>query len=61
MEHIIHLSKDKKLKKVIELQEPYIMKKRKKLMKYVKLRNNFENNEIKQVMICKGQFEGGDG
>jgi len=28
MEHIIHLSKDKKLKKVIELQEPYILLKK---------------------------------
>ena len=25
MEHIFHLSKDKKLKKVIELQEPYVL------------------------------------
>ena len=31
MEHRIHLSKDKKLKKVIDLQEPYILKKRKNL------------------------------
>lgn len=29
MEHIIHLSKDRKLKKVIELQEPYVLQKRK--------------------------------
>ena len=29
MEHIIHLSKDKKLKKIIELQQPYILLKRK--------------------------------
>ena len=29
MEHILHLSKDKKLKKIIELQEPYILSKRK--------------------------------
>lgn len=29
MQHIIHLSKDKKLKKIIELQEPYILVKRK--------------------------------
>ncbi|MFT3682349.1 MAG: DNA-3-methyladenine glycosylase 2 family protein [Ferruginibacter sp.] len=31
MKHIIHLSRDKKLKKVIELQEPYILKKRKQV------------------------------
>ena len=29
MKHLIHLSKDKKLQKIIELQEPYILKKRK--------------------------------
>ncbi|MEO7768540.1 MAG: DNA-3-methyladenine glycosylase [Ferruginibacter sp.] len=29
MEHLIHLCKDKKLKKIIELQEPYTLKKRK--------------------------------
>lgn len=31
MEHIIHLSKDKKLKKIIELQEPHILVKREKV------------------------------
>jgi DNA-3-methyladenine glycosylase II len=29
MQHLAHLSKDKKLKKIIDLQEPYILKKRK--------------------------------
>jgi DNA-3-methyladenine glycosylase II len=29
MEHLIHLCKDKKLKKVIALQEPYVLQKRK--------------------------------
>ena len=29
MEHIIHLSKDKKFKKILELQEPFILGKRK--------------------------------
>ena len=29
MQHIAHLNKDKKLKKIIELQEPYILAKRK--------------------------------
>jgi len=29
MEHIIHLTKDKKFKKIIELQEPYVLTKRK--------------------------------
>jgi DNA-3-methyladenine glycosylase II len=29
MEHILHLSKDKKLKKIIALQEPYVLVKRK--------------------------------
>ncbi|MCW3092164.1 MAG: DNA-3-methyladenine glycosylase 2 family protein [Ferruginibacter sp.] len=28
MEHLIHLGKDKKLKKVIDLQEPYVLQKR---------------------------------
>lgn len=29
MEHLIHLTKDKKFKKIIELQEPYVLAKRK--------------------------------
>ena len=29
MQHLVHLSKDKKLKKIIDLQEPYVLKKRK--------------------------------
>ena len=29
MKHVIALSKDKKLKQIIELQEPYVLKKRK--------------------------------
>ncbi|MEO6550077.1 MAG: DNA-3-methyladenine glycosylase 2 family protein [Ferruginibacter sp.] len=28
MDHLIHLGKDKKLKKIIELQEPYVLQKR---------------------------------
>ncbi len=31
MEHIIHLSKDKKLKKIIGLQRPFVLQKRKKV------------------------------
>jgi len=31
MEHIIHLSKDKKIKKIIDLQEPYILNKQKNI------------------------------
>lgn len=31
MEHIIHLSKDKKLKKIIELQQPFVLNKRKQV------------------------------
>lgn len=31
MQHIAHLSNDKKLKKIIELQEPFILKKRKQV------------------------------
>lgn len=31
MEHILHLSKDKKLKKILELQEPFVLEKRKKV------------------------------
>ncbi len=29
MQHLVHLSKDKKLKKIINLQEPYVLQKRK--------------------------------
>lgn len=35
MEHIIHLSKDKKLKKVIDLQKPYVLSKRDKVYLYL--------------------------
>jgi len=31
MQHLVHLSKDKKLKKIIDLQEPYILQKRKQV------------------------------
>jgi len=31
MDHIVHLSKDKKFKKIIELQEPFILEPRKKI------------------------------
>ncbi len=31
MEHIIHLAKDKKLKKIIDLQEPFVLAKREKV------------------------------
>jgi len=31
MEHILHLTKDKKFKKIIELQEPYVLVKRKNI------------------------------
>ena len=31
MEHILHLTKDKKFKRIIELQEPFVLKKRKKV------------------------------
>lgn len=31
MQHIIHLNKDKKLKKIIALQEPYVLQKRKQV------------------------------
>ena len=31
MEHIIHLSKDKKIKKIIELQEPFVLNKQKNI------------------------------
>ncbi|HNU87677.1 MAG TPA: DNA-3-methyladenine glycosylase 2 family protein [Ferruginibacter sp.] len=31
MQHIAHLSKDKKLKKIIDLQEPFVLEKRKKV------------------------------
>lgn len=35
MEHILHLSKDKKLKKVIDLQKPYVLKKRDNVYLYL--------------------------
>lgn len=35
MEHIIHLSKDKKLKKIIDLQKPYVLKKRDNVYLYL--------------------------
>ena len=31
MDHLIHLSKDKKLKKILELQEPFVLEPRKKV------------------------------
>ena len=31
MEHILHLSKDKKLKKILELQQPFVLQPRKKV------------------------------
>jgi DNA-3-methyladenine glycosylase II len=31
MEHVLHLSKDKKFKKIIELQEPFVLQPRKKI------------------------------
>jgi DNA-3-methyladenine glycosylase II len=31
MQHLLHLSKDKKLKKIIDLQEPYLLNKRKQV------------------------------
>lgn len=31
MDHILHLSKDKKLKKVMEMQQPYVLEKRNKV------------------------------
>lgn len=35
MEHIIHLSKDKKLHKIISIQDPFVLKKRKKAYLYL--------------------------
>jgi DNA-3-methyladenine glycosylase II len=31
MEHILHLSKDKKIRKIIEMQEPFVLQKRKNI------------------------------
>jgi DNA-3-methyladenine glycosylase II len=44
MEHIIHLSKDKKLKKIIELQEPYVLLKRKKV--YLRLCSSIMSQQL---------------
>ena len=44
MEHILHLSKDKKFKKIIELQEPYVLGKRKNV--YLHLCNSIMSQQL---------------
>jgi DNA-3-methyladenine glycosylase II len=44
MEHIVHLSKDKKLKKIIELQQPYVLEKRKDV--YLHLCNSIMSQQL---------------
>ena len=44
MEHILHLSKDKKLKKIIDLQEPFVLTKRKQV--YLHLCNSIMSQQL---------------
>ena len=44
MEHILHLSKDKKFKKIIELQEPYVLVKQKNV--YLHLCNSIMSQQL---------------
>jgi len=44
MEHIIHLSKDKRLKKLIEAQEPFILEKRNKV--YLRLCSSILSQQL---------------
>ena len=44
MEHILHLNKDKKFKKIIELQEPYVLGKRKNV--YLHLCNSIMSQQL---------------
>ncbi|MEO6539983.1 MAG: DNA-3-methyladenine glycosylase 2 family protein [Ferruginibacter sp.] len=44
MEHIIHLTKDKKFKKIIELQEPFVLGKRKNV--YLHLCNSIMSQQL---------------
>lgn len=44
MEHILHLSKDKKLKKVIETQEPYVLQKQKQV--YLRLCGSIMSQQL---------------
>lgn len=44
MEHILHLSKDKKLKKIIDLQEPFVLERYKKV--YLQLCNSIMSQQL---------------
>ncbi len=44
MEHIIHLSKDKKFKKILELQDPFVLTKRKNV--YLHLCNSIMSQQL---------------
>lgn len=44
MEHLLHLSKDKKLKAIIEAQEPYVLEKRKKI--YLRLCSSILSQQL---------------
>ncbi len=44
MEHLLHLSKDKRLSKIIELQEPYILEMRKKV--YLRLCSSILSQQL---------------
>jgi len=56
MEHRIHLAKDKKLKKVIELQEPYVLQKRKDV--YLHLCGSIMSQQLstKVAAVIYGRF-----
>lgn len=44
MEHLLHLSKDKKLKAIIDLQEPFLLEKRKKV--YLRLCSSILSQQL---------------
>ena len=56
MPHIIHLSKDKKLKKIIELQEPYLLTRRKDV--YLHLCGSIVSQQLstKVAAVIYGRF-----
>ncbi len=56
MEHILHLSKDKKLKKLLEIQAPYILKKRDKV--YLRLCASILSQQLstKVARVLYGRF-----
>ena len=56
MEHILHLAKDKKLKKILELQEPFVLQPRKKV--YLHLCSSIISQQLstKVAKVIYGRF-----